>query len=414
LVSILEDKKTELRSLRLAKPQRAKLSSVQERKFEEYKAEYTKTEEIIRSCNDEIVKVRKRFDLQNLKLDYEKRYTSQLREISLLVLSYKKRFETTSTKINNLFKDEQMAFSESFKNEVHSKVQSLNTLEEYEQAISNIIQIGEECKNQIEKRFTSFINHTENLNFDIDDDFLINWYKEQKEKLEEKLSATNELAQLGISVEINDHEFHVLYSQMANSINFLKEYAYNHTEIKDQFLQLQTAFQHMETNYKMLQPLYRTTRRQRTAFDGKYLINGMKAFFASKFTNYKISLDANEDFLQYDFFTYEAVITSVFINIINNAIYWLIPSLSRKICIEYLKDSNEILIMNNGEKIDDKIIEDIFTLFFSRKKDGRGIGLYLAKKSLNSIDFDIFATNDKKYNKMDGACFIIRPINKEY
>ena len=100
--------------------------------------------------------------------------------------------------------------------------------------------------------------------------------------------------------------------------------------------------------------------------------------------------------MQYDFFTYEAVITSVFINIINNAIYWLIPSLSRKICIEYLKDSNEILIMNNGEKIDDKIIEDIFTLFFSRKKDGRGIGLYLAKKSLNSIDFDIFATNDKK------------------
>ena len=66
--------------------------------------------------------------------------------------------------------------------------------------------------------------------------------------------------------------------------------------------------------------------------------------------------------------------------------------------------------MNNGEKIDDKIIEDIFTLFFSRK----GIGLYLAKKSLNSIDFDIFATNDKKYNKMDGACFVIRPINKEY
>ena len=38
--------------------------------------------------------------------------------------------------------------------------------------------------------------------------------------------------------------------------------------------------------------------------------------------------------------------------------------------------------MNNGEKIDDKIIEDIFTLFFSRKKDGRGIGLYLAKKVL--------------------------------
>ena len=413
LVSLLENKKTELRALRINKPQRANLSSAQERKYETYRTEYVKTEDIIKFCDNEVSKVRKRFDLQNLKLDYEKRYTAQLREISLLVTSYKKRFETISSKFNTLFKDEQMAFSESFKEEVHSKVDSLNTLEEYDQAISNIIQIGEECKNQIEKRFAAFINHIENLSFDIDDDFLIGWYKEQKENLEDKLDATNELAQLGISVEINDHEFNVLYSQMANSINFLKEYALNHTEIKDHFLQLQTAFQHMETNYKLLQPLYRTTRRQKTAFDGEYLIKGMKAFFASKFSEHKILLEANDEFLNYQFFTYEPVITSVFINIINNAIYWLIPALSRKIRIEYLKESNEILIINNGEKIDDKMLADIFTLFFTRKKGGRGIGLYLARKSLRSIDYDIFATNDKKYNKLNGACFVIHTFNKQ-
>ncbi|WP_195349502.1 ATP-binding protein, partial [Bacteroides nordii] len=219
--------------------------------------------------------------------------------------------------------------------------------------------------------------------------------------------------QLYYNILIYRTPLNVLYSQMANSINFLKEYALNHTEIKDHFLQLQTAFQHMETNYKLLQPLYRTTRRQKTAFDGEYLIKGMKAFFASKFSEHKILLEANDEFLNYQFFTYEPVITSVFINIINNAIYWLIPALSRKIRIEYLKESNEILIINNGEKIDDKMLADIFTLFFTRKKGGRGIGLYLARKSLRSIDYDIFATNDKKYNKLNGACFVIHTFNKQ-
>ena len=63
------------------------------------------------------------------------------------------------------------------------------------------------------------------------------------------------------------------------------------------------------------------------------------------------------------FFTYESVIYSVFINIINNALYWLIPSTRRVIRMDYQQDTNEIVVMNSGERIDDKIIQDIFTLF---------------------------------------------------
>lgn len=66
--------------------------------------------------------------------------------------------------------------------------------------------------------------------------------------------------------------------------------------------------------------------------------------------------------------------------------------------------------MNSGQPIDEVYIkEDIFKLFFSRKPKGRGIGLYLAKTTLNSIGFDIIATNDENYNRLNGACFIINP-----
>lgn len=115
----------------------------------------------------------------------------------------------------------------------------------------------------------------------------------------------------------------------------------------------------------------------------------------------------------YTFFSYESVITSVFINVINNALYWLIPVEDRKIRITYRPATEEILIMNNGEHIDDRILDDIFTLFFTRKREGRGIGLYLARMILRSVGLDILASNDKKDNKLGGACFIIRPYKEE-
>lgn len=413
LVSLLETKKTELRSLRLSKPQRANLTSVQERKYAEYKSEYTKTEERIKSCDAEISRVRQRFDVQNLKIDFEKRYAAELREIGVLMSSYRKRFCSVADNFERLFREEQVAFSDVFKKEIHNAFPiTPKTREDYEHAISIVLQVGEETRNQIEKKFISFINHVENLNIDIDDDYLVTWYKDQQEKLEEKLEATNGLAQLGISAEIIDHELNVLYSQMANAIDYLKGYTDTHSEIKMQYIQLQRAFQHLEANFKMLKPLYHTSRRQRTEMNGAYILSGMKVFFASKLQQYDINLSANEDFMSYKFFTYESVITSVFINIINNALYWLIPVQSRKIRIEYIKDTNEILILNNGEKIDERIINDIFTLFFTRKKDGRGIGLYLARTSLRSIGLDIIASNDKIYNKLGGACFVIRPYDK--
>jgi K+-sensing histidine kinase KdpD len=101
---------------------------------------------------------------------------------------------------------------------------------------------------------------------------------------------------------------------------------------------------------------------------------------------------------------------SVFINVVNNAVYWLTPVNDRKIHLSV--KNNQVLIMNNGEKIEDHYLEDIFTLFFSRRRDGRGIGLYLARTNLRSEGLDIIASNDKEYNKLNGACFIIKSYNK--
>jgi signal transduction histidine kinase len=210
-----------------------------------------------------------------------------------------------------------------------------------------------------------------------------------------------------MSIEIIDHQFNVMYAKMAESIRFFKSLVDHNPEVEYNFNQLNMSFQHLEANHKLLKPLYRTTRRQRTVIKGSDIESNLKEFFSSIFIRNNIDLIVDETFKDYEFFTFESMIKPVFINIVNNAVYWLTPVLDRKIKIT--TNGKEILIMNNGEKIDEKYLEDIFTLFFTKRRDGRGIGLYLARTNLASIGYDIYASNSKDYNKLNGACFIIKP-----
>lgn len=403
----LNDQKTQLREMKLVKPKRVKLSSIQEKKYSEYLVAYDSVSKSVLQCEEEISHVRDKFDVQNLKKDFDTNYALALREISQTVVAFRKRFEAVSDKFLSTFQDDQREFMEVFKESIQD-LSDLNTKQEYQSAISFIIKAKEDIKAQIFDKYVSFVEHMENLDFEVDDDFLIDWYKKQQETLEEKLEATDQLAQLGISAEIIDHELNVLYARMANSVRILGEYAKSHSEISQTYAQIKVAFEHMETNYKMLQPLYHTIRRQRTEFCGEYLLENVCSFYRSRLDDLNVEVSASESFKEFKFFTIESVIFSVFINVVNNALYWLVPVRERKIYFDYDSETKELLLMNSGEKIDDRLLEDIFTLFFTRKSNGRGIGLYLAKRSLRSIGMEIYATNDSRYNRLNGACFVIK------
>lgn len=412
IVSQLEAKKTKLRELKLIKPKRITLSSSQEKRYELYKESYGRVQEITLKCDELIAETRKRFDIRNLRQDYIRRYESSVREISVLVNNYRKKFIEFSTATDNEFKNEQLSFVNSYKQELqNTNVEELNTKEDLDFAISLVNRLAEEAKDQIDGKFGPFINHIEGLNFEIDDDYLVGWYKEQQKKIEERLEQTNELAQLGMSIEIIDHQFNVMYAKMADAIRFFRQFSKDKPEIEYNFNQLNMAFQHLESNHKLMKPLYRTTRRQRTVIKGTDIEENLRDFFSAIFERNKIHFDVDDAFRKYEFFTFESIIKPVFINVINNAVYWLTPVADRKIFITCR--GNEILILNNGEKIEERYLDDIFVLFFTRKKDGRGIGLYLAKTNLATIGYDIYATNNPEHNKLGGACFVLKPLESD-
>ena len=403
----LDIKRSQLRRLQVRKSQRINLTERQTGIYNEYLNTYNQTSAMVSECTLQMDDVRKRFDVSDLRNEFQNRQLIAVANIGKAISSFRKGVANFSNRVSELFDEEQRSFIEKYKGLVSEGISSPVTAEDYRQAIAQVIQTEESIKDEIDERLRPFVNHLETLSLDVNDDVLMAWYKEQKAMVDEKLEQTAMLAQLGISVEIIDHEFNVLYSQMSTSLNLLQQYAKQHDEVWDTYRQLRNAFEHMEQNYKMLRPLYRSRRRQRTVFTGAYIKDKIETFFDKKIKELDVEITSNEDFDNYEFFTFESEVLSVFINIVNNALYWLIPVQNRKIRFEYRPDNGLILIMNNGMPIPDQDLSRIFTIFFTRRKDGRGIGLYLALHSLAAVGYRIFASNATEHNKLGGACFVI-------
>lgn len=407
LVSNLEEKRVRIRGLRLSKPQAVKITKSQEKEYLEYQKEFSVINHKVQTCVRLVEDTRSRINAENLKLEYNEKFRSHVRYLEKLFSGYQSICKDAFGRINHLLSEEQSTQIDHFIEQSEStKILADDGNESISAKINSLDRLGEDQKTQIEHSIGGFINHISNLQIDVDDDFLRAWYEKQNQNLEEKLSDYEELAQLGMSIEIIDHQFNVMYSQMNDAVNEIDQYSRKNEGIESAFKQLKGAFQHLEGNYKLLKPLYRTSRRTRELITGRQIENYIKEFFQNDFKRYRIDFSVNDAFREYEFFTYDSIIKPIFLNIINNANYWLIPVENRAIRIEF--DDNEIRIMNSGERIDDSYLEDIFTLFFTRKRDGRGIGLYLAKKNLQSIGYDIFATNQEDINKLKGACFVIK------
>lgn len=126
----------------------------------------------------------------------------------------------------------------------------------------------------------------------------------------------------------------------------------------------------------------------------------IKKLFESKMENYKVinnkikyTLKCNKE---YEYRGQEEIWESIFDNIMSNAIRYA----KEEIVITVNKDS--IIFYNDGENIDEKIINKIFDSYVKGKKGEHGLGLSIVKKNLISLNYNIYAKNLKK-----GVEFII-------
>jgi K+-sensing histidine kinase KdpD len=178
----------------------------------------------------------------------------------------------------------------------------------------------------------------------------------------------------------------------------------------NQFQSLKQNFKQLEDKYDLLSPLYRVSGVNEKDIRCDNIFKYLQKFFSSKISGNEVLFEQSISFKNHIIKIKEPVIHTVFINIINNAFYWIRNSKIKHIKLDYSKETDEILILNSGQKIENHRLEKIFHLFYSNRPNGRGIGLFLSKQSLNENFYDIYATNDENYNTLNGACFVIKHL----
>lgn len=411
-LSAIQGYKTQYTKLELIKPKRFKLTDNQKKKLLAYEEQYEEFQLFIDENEALIEKVRDKLEERELIQEFHNSYSQYHNSLKEIYEDYIEKLKQTSERLYDDFRNERNAELSDF----HESYEKLTPQKPDKKLVKNNIKslenIFKETQKKVAERFQPFLQHFENLSLEIDMDELVGVFKSEHAEMQKKWEVTQELAQLGMAVEIIDHEFNALYRRLSYAINALAPHVKDGSKAEKNYKEIRDTFTHLESNYKFLQPLYRTTGKIKKKVTGKEIKDYLDSFFNEKIQETEVDFESTDAFLNMSIDTYESVLIPVLINVINNALFWVTPVENRQILLDYQDD--KILIMNSGVPIEKIYIkDDIFKLFFSRRPKGRGIGLYLAKNNLRGIGLDIEATDDPKYNRLNGACFIIKPYKKE-
>lgn len=155
------------------------------------------------------------------------------------------------------------------------------------------------------------------------------------------------------------------------------------TTIKSSHPGFKTAYnahKSLTQQIRFLSPLKLSGYQLRKEISGKEIQEHIEKFFRDRFSRQRVEVKFGSAFTKMVIRDLPSRIHPVFVNIINNAMYWVCLSEQRLIHIDVVGD--EVIIANSGPPIDEDDIPRLFELFYSRRINGHGVGLYLCKENL--------------------------------
>lgn len=239
-------------------------------------------------------------------------------------------------------------------------------------------------------------------------------YAKEKRILEDRIKKTENLAAVGLSIETASHDVMLLLGKAVEQQEALiKElmlgYEVDRDELISRLTLVRGTISMIQTQMKDVQLLFPSTKAKTKNIDVRSIIEKVHNL-------YKRALKENSIEVEYDVSTQpviakttDAVLLQVFINLFDNALYWLksIDS-ERKIMITIDGSQNRIIFSDSGPGVNADDIDYIFEAFYSGKgEEGRGLGLYIARQLLDRYDYSIDLAEFSKDKRLRGANFVL-------
>jgi len=224
--------------------------------------------------------------------------------------------------------------------------------------------------------------------------------------LEEEAETSAQLAQLGMAIEIINHEFCSTIRSIRFCLRELKAWADLNKGLVGLHNKMRASFDHLDGYLTLFTPLHRRLYRKEVEISGSEIRTFLKDLFRARLGRHGVSFVSTEAFDAAKVTGYPSSFYPVFVNLVDNAIFWLSqqnPNLERAIRLD--ERDGALLVSDTGPGIDARDREAIFEIGFSRKPGGSGLGLHIGRKTLHSVGFDL-----RVIEGTQGATFGIAPI----
>ena len=208
--------------------------------------------------------------------------------------------------------------------------------------------------------------------------------------LTEQAAADLQLAQLGMAIEIISHEFGAAIRSVRSGLRGLKAWADANRELTSLYQGIRGSFDHLDAYLTLFTPLQRRLYRKAVDIRGWEIHDFLTNLFGQRLTRHDIELAQTDSFKSAVVQAYPSSFYPVFINLVDNAIYWLSgqnESLERRIQLDAC--GRTLRVADTGPGIHARDREDIFDIGFTRKPEGRGMGLHIARATLREIGYDL-------------------------
>ena len=226
--------------------------------------------------------------------------------------------------------------------------------------------------------------------------------------LEEEAEADAQLAQLGMAVEIINHEFSSTIRSVRNGLRKLKAWADVNEGLAELYDGIRTSFDHLDGYLTLFTPLQRRLYRKAVEMRGSAIRDFLQELFQARLARHEITLRATKAFVNARVVGFPSNFYPVFVNLVDNAIFWLSQQNSQRArSIELNEREGVLLVSDTGPGVGVRDREAIFEIGFTRKPGGRGMGLHIGRETLRRAGFDL-----QLIESDGGATFGIVPIQE--
>lgn len=245
-------------------------------------------------------------------------------------------------------------------------------------------------------------------------------YKYEKEVYADRIRKTENLAAVGLSVETASHDVMIVLKKILAQIHqIIDDLGLDGMVDKDKLLEQMTSLESsmnlVYTQMKDIRLLFPAAKTRVKGISVLETLEKVNRLYMRPFQQNEIEVsqsDLNGDMI---IKATEAVLLQVFINLYDNAMYWLKTiSSDRRIQICVDAEKRLIIFSDNGPGIKSESIPYVFEAFYSEKaEDGRGLGLYIAQQLLNRYNYGIEIIENEEEKILSGANFCIKYIEEE-